>query len=87
MPVVGAFHVLEATAAADTGLHALSRAPYGPPEKCYGHLETPHPGRLTSADRRLTVLPWTIGRVYRQVGLTAARDLLVAEIQRRGRDR
>ena len=65
----------------ETDLPALSRAPYGPPEKSYGHLDTDHPGRLTSADRRLVVLPWTIGRVYREVGLTAARDLLVQQVR------
>lgn len=82
LPVVGAFHVVEPVESALADLPALSRAPYGPPEKSHGHLDTGHPGRLTSADGRLVVLPWTVGRVYREVGLTAARDLLVQQVRR-----
>lgn len=46
LPVVGAFDLVELTDAAEVGLLAMSRAPYGPPEKCHGHLELDHPGRL-----------------------------------------
>lgn len=50
-PVVGAFHVVEPVAGAIVDLPALGRAPYGPPEKCYGYAETAHPGYL---ERRAT---------------------------------
>jgi hypothetical protein len=75
VPVVGAFHVVEADDAAEVGLFALSRAPYGPPEKCHGHELLRHPGLVKQGD---TVLfPWTIGQAYRELGLTVHRDLFV----------
>jgi hypothetical protein len=86
VPVVGAFHVVEPRAGAETGLRALSRAPYGPPEKCHGHHELDHPGRLSAPHGKGTgaALPWTVGRGYREVGLSAYRDLFVAEALRAG---
>jgi hypothetical protein len=71
---------------AETGWPALSRAPYGPPEKCHGHLELTHPGRLSASygKGRAALLPWTVGRAYREVGLSAHRDLFVDEALRTG---
>lgn len=85
VPVVGAFHVTEVT---DVGAEvqvdwlSLSRAPYGPPEKCYGHLDTGHPGYAWApvGDGGIAVVPWTIGRVYREVGLSAARDAFLERV-------
>jgi hypothetical protein len=86
VPVVGAFHIMAARLDADTGWPALSRAPYGPPEKCHGHLELAHPGRLSApyGKGRASMLPWTVGRAYREVGLSAHRDLFVEEALRVG---
>jgi hypothetical protein len=86
VPVVGAFHIMAARLDADTGWPALSRAPYGPPEKCHGHLELTHPGRLSApyGNGRAAMLPWTVGRAYREVGLSAHRDLFVEEALRVG---
>jgi hypothetical protein len=75
VPVIGAYHVVAPAAAAETGMRVLSRAPYGPPEKCHGHVELAQPGVLRTG--RVTVLPWTVGRAYREVGLSAHRDLFV----------
>ncbi|TDD43444.1 hypothetical protein E1286_28865 [Nonomuraea terrae] len=74
--VVGAFHVVEPRPGAETGLFALSRAPYGPPEKCHGHDELDHPGWVCAAHGEGVgaVLPWTVGRGYREAGLSAHRD-------------
>ncbi|ADH66004.1 alpha-amylase family protein [Nocardiopsis dassonvillei] len=79
LPVVGAFHVVEPVADADTDLPVLSRAPYGPPEKCHGHLLLDHPGALWRAHGRgrVAVLPWTPGRAYHQLGLSGHRDVFV----------
>ncbi|MFG2074450.1 beta-galactosidase trimerization domain-containing protein [Nonomuraea maritima] len=79
VPVVGAFHVVEPRPGAETGLHALSRAPYGPPEKCHGHEELDHPGwvRAPYGEGAGVLLPWTVGRGYREVGLSAYRDQVV----------
>ena len=51
VPVFGAFDVVEAPSDAEVGLRAMSRAPYGPPEKCHGHELLDHPG-LVQAGRR-----------------------------------
>ncbi|MBE1593302.1 beta-galactosidase trimerization domain-containing protein [Nonomuraea angiospora] len=77
VPVIGAFHVIEPAEQAETGLYALSRARYGPPEKCHGHHETDHPGWLSRpyGRGRGVLLPWTVGRGYRESGLSAHRDL------------
>ena len=79
VPVIGAFHVVEPHPDAITGLPAISRAPYGPPEKCHGHLSLDHPGLVdgTRGGRGVVVMPWTVGRGYREVGLSAHRDLFV----------
>lgn len=79
LPVLGAFHVVEALPDAETDLPVLSRAPYGPPEKCHGHLALDLPGALwrSQGRGRIAVLPWTPGRAYHQVGLSGHRDVFV----------
>jgi hypothetical protein len=86
LPVVGAFDLVEPSPGAEVGLLAMSRAPYGPPEKCHGHLELDHPGRLSApyGNGQATLMPWTVGRSYREVGLTAHRDVFVDEVVRAG---
>lgn len=78
MPVIGAFHVVQPQADVEPSLLALSRAPYGPPEKCHGHLPLDQPGLVVGSDGgRVAVMPWTIGRGYRETGLSALRDTFV----------
>lgn len=80
VPVIGAFHVVEPHPKAEVRLPAISRAPYGPPEKCHGHLPLTQPGLVVStgtAGGSVVMLPWTVGRGYREVGLSAHRDLFV----------
>ena len=86
LPVIGAFDLVEPSPRAEVGLLAMSRAPYGPPEKCHGHLELDHPGRLSAqyGNGRATLMPWTVGRAYREVGLTAHRDAFIDEVIRAG---
>ncbi|MCI2237770.1 hypothetical protein MO973_16280 [Paenibacillus sp. TRM 82003] len=80
VPVLGAFHVLEAAAHASTTHRVLSRAPYGPPEKCYGHLDLDMPATIRSD--AVTTLPMTPGRAYRTSGLSTLRDLVADEALR-----
>ena len=84
IPVVGAFHSVEAKPGATVELLALSRAPYGPPEKCHGHLPIEQPGLVIgrAGAGSAAVLPWTVGRAYREVGLSAHRDLFVDALLR-----
>ncbi|MCF6469210.1 hypothetical protein FAF44_12515 [Nonomuraea sp. MG754425] len=82
VPVIGSFHVVEPARGAEAGLFALSRARYGPPEKCHGHRATTHPGLLSApyGRGRGVLLPWTVGRGYRETGLSAHRDLFAGLI-------
>jgi hypothetical protein len=79
VPVIGAFHSIEPAPGAEVDLLALARAPYGPPEKCHGHLPLSQPGRVIAQCGRgsAALLPWTVGRGYREVGLSAHRDLFI----------
>jgi hypothetical protein len=60
----------------------LPQAPFGPPEKCYGHTgsDDPHSVQLTSKGK-VVQIPWTIGRTYREFGTTQVRDLLLDAIR------
>lgn len=79
IPVIGAFHSVEGRPDTELSLLALSRAPYGPPEKCHGHLPLDQPGLVVgrSGEGRIAVMPWTVGRGYRETGLSAHRDAFV----------
>jgi len=53
----------------------LPQAPFGPPEKCYGHTAGDDPDLVRIAGRGTVVqIPWTIGRTYREFGTTEVRD-------------
>lgn len=79
VPVIGAFHSVELRPNAEAKLSAISRAPYGPPEKCYGHIPIQQPGLVRGRFGKGAVgmLPWTVGRGYREVGLSAHRDVFI----------
>src|SRR5690606_6238383 len=49
----------------------LPQAPFGPPEKCYGHVTGGEPA-AASASRNGSVIqiPWSVGRTYREFGTT-----------------
>jgi hypothetical protein len=81
-PVVGGFQVLNPATTADTDWRALGRSLYGPPEKCYGHPATPHPGWVSGAvgAGRLALVPWRPGLLYREMGLGRVRDAFVAKM-------
>lgn len=84
VPVIGAFHGVDPRPDASAEVWALSRAPYGPPEKCHGHLPLDQPGvEIGKAGKgSVAVLPWTVGHGYRTVGLSAHRDLFVDALLR-----
>ena len=57
----------------------LPQAPYGPPEKCYGHVVGADPAIavLEHGSGGVTVIPWTVGRAYREFGTTELRTFLL----------
>jgi hypothetical protein len=64
-------------------LPVIERAPFGPPEKAYGHVA----GSSTAAATRLvgagsvTQLAWTVGASYSEFGLTRIRDAATARVR------
>jgi len=77
VPVYGAHHMLELTDESRARQSFFPQAPFGPPEKAYGHRASDVPGYVTSADSRIAILPWTVGRAYYELGLTSIRDHFV----------
>lgn len=60
----------------------LPQAPFGPPEKCYGHMGSSEPGVATlKRGGTVMVIPWAIGRTYHEFGTTDIRDYFLASIQ------
>jgi hypothetical protein len=79
-PVYGAYHYCAWQPGAQHHLNMLARAPFGPPEKAYGHQSVQHPGYVVwpHGAGRTASIPWTIGRAYRDLGLTVERDLILS---------
>jgi len=60
----------------------VPQAPYGPPEKCYGHESTSFPGKVEVANGGTVVhVPWSVGATYHEFGTTEVRDHLLAAIE------
>ncbi|MFN8521675.1 MAG: alpha-amylase family protein [Chloroflexota bacterium] len=83
VPVFGAYHFCAWKDDADSRDVMLARAAYGPPEKAYGYEPVEHPGYSVRAHGkgRTAMVPWTIGRAYRELGLTVARDKMHAMVR------
>jgi hypothetical protein len=79
-PVFGAYHFCAWKPDTDSRLVMLARSSYGPPEKAYGYEPVEHPGYAirTHGKGRTAMVPWTIGRSYRELGLTVSRDVMHA---------
>ncbi len=59
----------------------LPQAPFGPPEKCYGHVGSQDPGMaLAETGGKVLQLPWTIGYAYREFGITEIRDYFLSAV-------
>jgi hypothetical protein len=60
----------------------LPQAPFGPPEKCYGHAGSDDPGvaRLDTGKGRVVQIPWSVGYTYREFGTTEVRDFFLRAI-------
>jgi hypothetical protein len=78
LPVFGAYHFCAWKRDADPRLVVLARSQYGPPEKAYGNVPIDHPGYAIRpyGKGRTAMVPWTIGRSYRELGLTVSREVI-----------
>jgi hypothetical protein len=60
----------------------VPQAPYGPPEKCYGHEATSFPGKVELANNGTVVqVPWSIGATYHEFGTSEISEHLLAAIE------
>lgn len=60
----------------------VPQAPYGPPEKCYGHEATSFPGKVELASNGTVVqIPWSIGATYHEFGTSKICEHLLATIE------
>ncbi|KAH7255124.1 glycosyl hydrolase 6-domain-containing protein [Fusarium redolens] len=57
----------------------LSRAPFAPPEKAYGNIEIDQPGygMAPYGSGKCCLIPFTVGRGYRETGLSCQRDFFL----------
>ncbi|WP_420111742.1 hypothetical protein, partial [Pseudactinotalea sp.] len=81
LPIYGAYYPLVWRPDAVFSANVLPQAPFGPPEKCYGHVLGGDPGHVRSADGSVTLIPWTIGTTYHEFGITDVRDHLLAIVR------
>lgn len=49
-------------------LPLMSTAWYGPPERAFGHKDTPYGGAYLDQDKKYACIPWNIGELYYQYG-------------------
>jgi hypothetical protein len=76
-PVYGAHYQVQVREGAQPRMLLLPQAPFGPPEKSYGHRPDGTAGFYVNASGCIAVIPWTIGRSYHEIGLTSSRDIVV----------
>lgn len=82
VPVFGAFSRYVWKPKAERSGAFLPQAPFGPPEKCYGHEATAFPGKVEVRTNGSVVhMPWSIGRTYREFGTSEVREHLVSALE------
>jgi hypothetical protein len=76
VPVYGGYTSFVWKPNAATFGNVLPQAPYGPPEKCYGHIpsEEPCAVRYQIGTGSVLQIPWSIGQTYHEFGITTVRD-------------
>ncbi|PSN67208.1 hypothetical protein BS50DRAFT_553126 [Corynespora cassiicola Philippines] len=86
IPIVGTYNLYSWKANTEGKWVVLARAPFAPPEKAYGNLQVDQCAFCVGTYHRGkgVVIPFTIGRGYREVGLRAFRDLFAKVLQEEG---
>lgn len=89
VPLYGAHHVFDWKASSKGGYKMLARAPFSPPEKAYGNLEVEQRGYGSGhfGLGKGIVIPFTVGRGYRELGLGVFRDLYAKVLKEEGDSR
>jgi hypothetical protein len=82
VPVFGAFSRYVWKTKAERSGAFIPQAPFGPPEKCYGHEATAFPGKAQLRTNGSVIqIPWSIGRTYREFGTSEIREHLIAALE------
>ncbi|RKK80300.1 hypothetical protein BFJ69_g4490 [Fusarium oxysporum] len=79
IPLFGAANYFEWKEDSVKSHKTLSRAPFAPPEKAYGNIEIDHPGygMAQYGSGKGVMIPFTVGRGYRETGLSCQRDFFL----------
>ncbi|WP_165368174.1 alpha-amylase family protein [Phytoactinopolyspora endophytica] len=80
VPVLGKLHDCAWAVGALRHGVMLPPAPFGPPEKAYGHIPSKEPAYGSLPDPSggsVTVLPWTIGQSYREIETTPPQEMFL----------
>ncbi|RUR01990.1 hypothetical protein ELQ94_05130 [Labedella endophytica] len=79
VPLRGRVHTLSWRPDTEQRHRIIAAAPYGPPEKAYGHVVGTEVGCAIARHGHgyAVQIPWTVGAAYRELGLTSIRDLAV----------
>ncbi|MCU1580124.1 MAG: hypothetical protein JWP19_2328 [Rhodoglobus sp.] len=79
VPVFGGYRSFDWKADSIAYRTFLPQAPFAPPEKAYGHRPSHDPGYVVApyGRGRGALIPWTTGRAYLELGLTAIRDSFI----------
>lgn len=83
LPVYGTRRTFEWRDGNDPTMVLMPQAPFGPPEKAYGHLPTTDPGLVVQTScgaARSLQFSWTIGRSYHELGTTNLRRAMLASV-------
>lgn len=86
VPLYGASHLFEWKSGSEGGYKMLAHAPFAPPEKAYGNIQVEQRGYGTGCFGRGTgiVIPFTVGRGYRELGLGVYRDFFAKVLVKEG---
>lgn len=86
VPLYGVHHMFEWKTGTSGGYKLLARAAFSPPEKAYGNIEVEQRGYGSGAfgKGKGIVIPMTVGRAYRELGLGVYRDFFVEILEKEG---
>lgn len=86
IPLYGAYYLFEWKTGTGGAYNVLARAPFSPPEKAYGNVQVDQRGygSWKFGKGRGVVIPFTVGRGYRETGLAVFRDFFAKALREEG---
>ncbi|KAF7192799.1 hypothetical protein HII31_05847 [Pseudocercospora fuligena] len=86
VPLYGTAHSFEWKSGSTEGYKLLAHAPFSPPEKAYGNIQVEQRGygSWKYGNGQSTVIPFTVGRGYHELGLSMYRDFFSKVLHEEG---